>query len=237
MKRGDALVARIEAERDSEDERTSATMELLSCLSAGYPIERIGPLLRSDNIMAVKSGAFLASEMSNRAAPLVDDIQRLLASPVPWIRHDAIQVIWAAATASNGRAVAQAASLVNDPHVVVRSDAMHLLANTRDDVLRSALEYLDSALAPLTSWLLDEAPERMAEVARHRLDDPDPLTRRFAAIALVRHAGSNTGLLADAANSNDDDVASFASERLKRLEMEKTNPQRSRCAPLSARNP
>lgn len=214
VERGDQLIARIETEMESDDISTADTMQLLSCLFAGYPVERLAPLLRSDNPLAVKSGAFLAAEMTDRAAPLLSDIERLLLSPMPWVRHDAIEVVLSAATASHGRVVAQAIRLIDDQHPAIREDAMHLLAHAADGQLRSSIVHLDPVPARLTAWLLDTAPDRLGDELPRLLRDPDPLTRRFAAAALVRHADSNTELPTAVSTGSDTDIAAFVAREL-----------------------
>ncbi len=112
---GPELLDRIESESSSDDEATAATMRLLSHLYAGYPIERIIPLLHRTNHRAVRAGSFLASEMAERAAPLVVEMERLLDSPIPWVRHDAVEVIRNAAGTGHGHAIAAAIRLVGIP--------------------------------------------------------------------------------------------------------------------------
>ncbi|MFD3508014.1 hypothetical protein [Nocardia sp. NPDC058666] len=206
---GDELVTRIRDAGISDRERTTATMELLSRLFAGYDIRRIAPLLRSENTNVVRAGTFLAAELSDRAGPLLNDIGRLLANSDPWVRHDAIQVILAAGTARDARLVAKAIGLIDDTNPAIRRDVMQLLASADSDVLRGSIDHLDSRLASFTRLLIDDASNEVGDPARD-LADPDAMKRRFAAIAIVRLTPANTILLAEAARSNDPDVSAFA---------------------------
>ena len=86
----------------------------------GYPVEKLIPLLRSDDDEIVTAGAFLAEELGAKAAPLMLDLTRLLGHRARWVRSDMLDAVLAAATIGDGRSIAQAVALVNDSEQTVR---------------------------------------------------------------------------------------------------------------------
>src|SRR5262245_59804507 len=75
------------------DEAPTLANDLLSEFSRGYPVCRVGELLGSANATAVRSGAWIASELAAQASPLVADINRLLEHEDRCVRFFAVDAV------------------------------------------------------------------------------------------------------------------------------------------------
>jgi hypothetical protein len=197
----------------------STANELLESFYNGYPVERLRPLLQSDNESAVKAGAWIASELAERAAPLMKELFRLLNHPLRYVRFFILDAVLCSTTNEHGEVVARAVMLIRDPDEAVRWKALRFLANATKDQLSSALAYLDNrGGATLLAWLLRTGITQtdIQEIIT-RLNDPDSLTRMFAVAAAARLGPHNSVPLEHAANSTDSEVSSFAKEALELL--------------------
>jgi hypothetical protein len=203
-----------------------AANDLLREFFYGYPLERLRVLLESDDAEAAKSGAFIASELGDRFAPLFAAVDRMLEHPVKAVRFDALDVVLVNGTREHGATLAKAVVLVRDPEEGVRWQAIRFLSRATEEQLRASLSHLDDdLLAALTGWLVAASarePERVVAV----LGDVDPLTRRFAAAAARRLVGEDESVLRRAADSDDPEVARFARGELDILALDPPNPAR-----------
>lgn len=208
--RGDELIDRLCAGGDD-----SSANDLLSEVFHGYPVENLRRLLHSDEETAVKAGAWILSELAERAAPMMADIVALLGHPLRYVRFFALDAVLTSATADDGAAVATAIGLINDPDDAVRWKALTFLAWASADQLAASVAHLRPPLRGLTEWLARASSG--AATGRDvltALDDPDRLARVFAAAAAVRLARRDRGLLERAAASADQEVSTFAREQL-----------------------
>jgi hypothetical protein len=193
-----------------------AAIELLSRLNHGYPASNLSRLIRSDNEQAVKTGAWLVSELGVRASQIIDEVAFLLEHPVRNARYYAIEAVLVAATGENGDLLAKAVMLIADPDDAVRRMAMRLLARATPEQLAAAVPHLrDNKVADLTRWLLSGGsdPARVPE-AIDKLGDPDRRVRMFAAAAAARVARRESHALEFAAQSSDKDIRTFAEREL-----------------------
>lgn len=189
-----------------------ATNKLLRAFFAGYPIERLRLVLRSDDDDAVRAGAWIASELGVAAAPLINDVSPLLRHPLKLVRFFAVDAVLAAASADDGEVIAQAVGLIEDAEEAVRWKVLHLLARASSDQLAAALVRASRAdLAGRLRWLAAE-PLRLEDVVT-RLDG-DRLDRMFAVAGAARLASGRTQALRRATSSDDDEVRTFAREEL-----------------------
>jgi hypothetical protein len=78
------------AGEDFPGEEGKAANDLLSQVLHGYPIQNLSRLTHSDNSEAVKSGAFVVSELGAQAAQILDEVDFLLSHPVRNARYDAL---------------------------------------------------------------------------------------------------------------------------------------------------
>ena len=210
--RGDELFNHIVAGGNGE-----AANDLLGEFYQGYPLERLRALLHAQNDEAVRTGAFIASELGRRFAPLLDETPRLLEHPIDYVRSDALDVVLMNATASShGDLLAQAVLLVQDPHSGVRFKALRFLAGADIEQLRAARDHSEHpVIVPLLAWLINAATQPVdTEEILARLGDDDALIRRFAAVLAARTSNLDVNPLEQAVTSADSEVASFAKAEL-----------------------
>jgi hypothetical protein len=172
----------------------SAANELLGSFYNGYPVERLRPLLQSDNDSAVMAGAWIASELAERSAPLMNELFRLLNHPLRYVRFFILDAVLDSTANEHGEVVARAIMLIRDPDEAVRWKALGFLAYATKDQLSSALTYLDNqGDSTLLAWLLRTGITQtdMQEIIT-RLNDPDSLTRMFAVAAAARLGQHNS---------------------------------------------
>ncbi|QYC45637.1 hypothetical protein Nocox_40470 [Nonomuraea coxensis DSM 45129] len=213
---GDDLIARVLAHANDDDVLGPAANDLLEEVFAGYPVDNLRRLLRSDDEKVVRTGAWLLSELGELAAPLADELPALLASPLRQARFFAVEAVLNAGDA-DGPLAAQALALVRDGDDAVRWKVLSFLAEAGTEQLAAGAEALaDAELKELTEWLvrLDGEEVDPREVVA-LLEGDDRTARMFAAGAAARLSHEeDTNLLAHAATAEDEEIRSFALERL-----------------------
>jgi hypothetical protein len=203
---GDALVAQILA--GANDDTAS---ELLKAFYAGYPIDRLRLLLRSESDEAVRAGVWIASELGADAAAMAEELPTLLQHHAKYVRFFAVEAVLANASSRSGEAVGRAVSLIEDPEDAVRWKALRLLARASREQLATGLPFIPRAeVAGGLSWLLRE--RSLTEVIA-RLDG-DRVERMFAVAAAARMSRGREEALRHAAASADPEVSMFAREEL-----------------------
>lgn len=214
MERGDRLVEHVAAGGNGP-----TANELLGEFFRGYPLERLRELLRSSDERVARVGAFIASELGDRFAPLLDEVPRMLEHPIRAVRFDALDAVLVNATSEHGEMIAKAILLVRDPEKGVRSQARRFLARATVEQLSASLPYFaDTSVAALARWLLKSASsETDSREVLARLDADDGLTRMFASAAAARLAAHDIVPLEHAAASADPEVRSFAQQELEVL--------------------
>ena len=213
LKRGDLLVARVAA--GAPDETSYA---LLNAFFSGYPIDRLRRLLLSDSDTAVRGGAWIASELGERARPLLGDLVTLLTAPTRDVRFFVLDAIVASASEADGEAVAAAVDKIRDPEQAVRWNAMNYLVRASREVLSSSVAYAKfQPLSEAVRWFLKQDAHPDIVAVTRRLQDQDQLRRLVAASAAARLRGQDPSALRFAAESPDAEVRSFAREHLDTL--------------------
>lgn len=217
---GDELIERIRAHPADDDVVGPVANDLLGELYAGYPVENLRPLLHSDDEAVVRTGAWLLSELAELAAPMTDELPALLSSPIRNVRYHAIAVALENAGERHGPVIAQVMNLSQDPDSAVRWKVLQFLAEATIEQLQAGA----SALPPgqvkeLAEWLIlqdGEKPDLPGIVTRMRAGDP--VTRLFAAAAAASlSVEEDTSLLEQAAMAEEEEIRSFAQERLSEL--------------------
>jgi hypothetical protein len=203
---GDTLVAEILAGAES-----SAANELLQAFFAGYPIDRLRLLLRSENDDAVRAGIWIASELGADAAPLAEELPPLLQHRLKYVRFFAVEVLIANGSSRSGEAVGCAVSLIDDPEDSVRWKVLRLLAHGTKEQLAAGLAFVPRQdVARGLAWLL-KYPGIAAITSGL---EGDRLDRMFAVAAAARLKRGREETLRRAAACVDAEVSSFAQEEL-----------------------
>ncbi|MED7929032.1 hypothetical protein SMD20_32620 [Nonomuraea sp. LP-02] len=217
---GDDLIARVLAHANDDDVLGPAANDLLEEVFAGYPVDNLRRLLRSDEEKVVRTAAWLLSELGELAAPLADELPALLASPLRQVRFFAVEAVLNAGD-TDGPLAARALALVRDGDDAVRWKVISFLAAAETEQLAAGAEALEDAeLKELTEWLvrLDTEEVDPREVVA-RLEGGDRTARMFAAAAAARLSDEeDTNLLAHAATAEDEEIRSFALEQLDDLQ-------------------
>ncbi|MEV0379286.1 hypothetical protein [Nonomuraea sp. NPDC050643] len=214
---GEDLIERIRTHPDDGDIVGVAANDLLSELYAGYPVENLTRLLHSGDDRILPTAAWLLSELAELAEPLMDEVPALLSSPIRTVRYDAIAVVLENADERHGPIVAQVMNLSGDPESAIRWKVLEFLTEASIEQLEAGA----SALPPgqvreLAEWLIlqdTEEPDLPGIVIR--LEEGDPVTRLFAAAAAASLSDEqDTSLLQRAALVDQEEIRSFAQERL-----------------------
>lgn len=214
---GDDLIERIRTHSTDDDVVGPAANDLLDELYAGYPVENLLRLLHSADNNAVRTGAWLLSELGDLAIPLMDEVSALLAHPLRQVRFFAIDVVLENGDGQDGPEIAQVLTLSRDPDDGVRWKVLGFLAAASPEQLAVGAVWLeDVQLKGLTEWLVRlEAKEFDPRDIGARLEDDDRVVRLFAAAAAARVSDAeHTNLLAHAAAVGDEEIRSFAQARL-----------------------
>lgn len=210
---GDQLLERI-----CDGGNDAAANRLLNEFFRGYPIENLRRLLCSRDDGAVKAGSWIASELGERVAPLLDDLVELLQHPLRYVRFFVIDAILCGATSGCGEAIAKTVLLIRDSDDAVRWKALRFLSNATADQLRESLPYLsESDVSKLIRWLLSSVAGADTRGIIARIKDDDDLCRLIATAAAARMGPRDSVPLQHAAASPDPEVSSFAKEELDRL--------------------
>jgi hypothetical protein len=207
--RGDELVDRLQ--RGASDDSAN---ELLKEMFAGYPTDPLRQLIHSREPIAVKSAAWILSELAYRAPSIMSELSYLLDHPLRDARFWAVDAVLGSARNESGETIAMAIALIADQDEAVRWKVLQLLARAPLTSLTAGAIHLNSLqLRGLVNWLTTVAPDSSAGVTA-RLASSDHLERMFAAAAAARLAPSTRSPLVDAAGSEDREVSSFAKDEL-----------------------
>jgi hypothetical protein len=211
--RGDELIGHILTKGDANGKVSN---ELIGeFYSHGYPVERLIPLLRSDDSAAVRAGAFLVEELGAKAAPLLRELPPLLECTDTWVKSGVLSAVLTSATDRDGEVVGPAVSLITDEHPV-RKMAFELMARAGRPPLVAGVPYVtDPQIAALLEWVLEvEDESRDDDEIAARLREADGLAQVFAAIAAARVYRRNPHYLQLAASLSEGDAQSLAASEL-----------------------
>jgi hypothetical protein len=203
--------------------------ELLTELFRGYPVERLRVLLVNENDQVAKAGAWLASELGGRVAPLAQDLEQLLEHPAAYVRFFALDSVLVGTTEEHGEVVSKAITRIVDPHQGVRLKVLTLLSRATEGQLRGGLPYLSTgSLTRPVAWVigLSSAGDAAQEISS-LLEDDDPTTQRFAVAGAARISVHDSMALERAVSSSNPDVSRFATRELAVLRL---RPNRRRRA-------
>lgn len=188
----------------------------------GYPVEKLIPLLRSDDDKTVKTGAFLAEELGAKAAPLMPELMRLLGHRDRNVRFDILDAVLVAASRSDGEVIARAIALIDDRDRAVRSKTLNFLARADREQLVAGLPHVaDREVSAGLGWLVEVEESAADEQVVSRLIAEDRLVRWFAAVAAARAFRRSPDPLNQAAESSDEELREFAESQQRRFKRER----------------
>ena len=181
---GERLVRELLSDPAKFDEAGRAH-DLLQCYFAGFPLETLRELLRSNDAHVQKAAAFLVEELAVRARELIDDMIPLLSSPDQWTRDDVLQAVAVCAKADLIDRYVHVIEVLKSENKLTRELAMMLVSNAQIDQLEAARRGMQQRSAidvEGLDLLLSGDRERIDQMLR----DPRPLMRCYAAIARER---------------------------------------------------
>jgi hypothetical protein len=222
MDRATDLIKRVLANPDRPDAGQLAN-DLLSEYYNGSDISTLRDLLHSADDRVVALGIWIAAELAEVAKPLLPDVERLLRHPLKDVRFWSIECIQEWAGPSNGHEIASTVALVDDAEEAVRWKAMEFLALASREQLQAGVDRLTAAdpESPYLDefrWMLAPAganPDQITDA----IERPSSLRRKFAAAAAFRIAKTDPEPLRLAASADDREIAQFAEDMLKRINL------------------
>ncbi len=221
-------MSRLERERLLERVRTdgdeSSAHALLDAFFSGFPVERLREVLNSESEDAVRAGAWLASELGSKVAPLIADLALLLDHPSRYVRFFALDGVLMGATERDGATIAKAVELVDDRESAIRWKATNLLGRASTQQLSASVPYLRGDVRALAERLVLLETEPGDQCVRDLLQGDSEGERRLGLIASLRRSKRDPSLLSVAAKSEYPDVHEIAREWLGSVLGEKPNP-------------
>lgn len=168
----------------------------------GAPVE-LRPLLQSDDPRLSDAGMWIASELGEKAAPLIDEIMPLLRDSRMSIRFDAINCLLCCHRHLADRHALLVAERLGDTELAVRVKAMQFFASVGASLVESVFQPLGgaNAVGHKVNWLAftaGQGPQFMARF-RQEIEDATPTERIWATICAARQIHAEPGLL-DIAN-------------------------------------
>jgi hypothetical protein len=226
--RGDELIEHILAVGDPDGKTSNDLID--EFYSHGYPVEKVIPLLRSEDNEVVRTGTFLAEELGSKARPLLPELTRLLDHADPWVKSGILSAVLVSATDQDGEAVGGAVALITDHQRPIRRMAFELLTRAGRPSLVASVPYVkDPQIATLLQWVLEvEGESRDDDEIASRLRESDGLAQVFAAAAAARVYGHNPHYLQLAASLGESDAQSLAASELAWLSKLDEQAQRRR---------
>lgn len=218
----ETLIAQIVSEPDPDSPQIGVLAnELLSNFHQGYSLEKLRPLLRSDNDRLVKTGVWIASELGEKGKALLSDATSLLKHPLKAVRFFAIDCVLLSASPAEQLELASVVPLLDGVETAVRWQAMNFLSRASREQLQAALSFLQ-AKEPASKhvqglqWLRSTEASNPESIAT-ALRSADSSLRKYAAVAASRISKSNTKPLFLASTLEDPDVKGFADSSIKLL--------------------
>jgi hypothetical protein len=158
------------------------SQELYSAFCSGYPIENLQPLLTSNSINAVRTGAYLVYELGGLARPLVREIEALLDNPEPQIKSDAIIALRdCATTKANASALGKIILLLGDADSFVQRGVMAFVHACRLSQLELGTAEANKISPDSVFGVLAEAIKRPVsrDTIKALIEHPEPIAKRF----------------------------------------------------------
>jgi hypothetical protein len=222
---GDELLARV---LSGDGWESGIANDLLKEFFRGYPIEKLITLLESDNERAVQSGAWIASELTRNAKPILRYLLPLFDHPNVRVRYYCAEAVLTAATDKDGEVVGGAVSLITDRELPVRRMAFELMTRADPQPLAAGVSYVkDPEIASLLEWVLGvESGSQDRDEIAPRLSESSGPEQVFAVIAAARVYAFDPGYLQLATSLPESDAQLFATSELQWLTKMQERAQR-----------
>lgn len=189
---------------------------LLTRLFEGLSLNVVVTLLISRESTVAERGAWLASELGDKCAPIYDRIAKYLRHASERVRFWLIDCVLVCAGERAAGDLATVVTLLEDESHAVRWKAMQFLSRASTQQLRMARDFLTekyadndtirglNVLLHVDDWRYDEIEELISSSR--------PILRKCAAVAAARAGSIAPRLLGLAIASTDEEVRAFASD-------------------------
>jgi hypothetical protein len=191
--------------------------DLLGEFFRGFPVERLRPLLQSQDADTVATGAWIASELGEKSKPILGDVLRLLKHSSKKVRFWALDcLLWA--SSDQEADLVNGVSMMDDAESAIRWKALDTLTRMSAGQLGAALKSLsestpESVHVQGLRFLLGCGADDFDSVISHLNSDSAQL-RKYGLIAAVRLPEKSGEALEYAQSINDPDIQSFIRTRL-----------------------
>lgn len=224
--RGDEILARV---LTGDEWDSGISNDLLSEFLRGYPVKKLVALLTSDNEKLLQSGAWIASELTTEARPILKYLHPLFDNPNVSVRYYSVETALTAATEKDREVVGKAASLITDSEPQVRRMAFEFMTRAEAPVLAAGVPYMrNPELSSLLGWVLNEdGGSHLDDAIVSRLREPG-LRQLFAVIAAARAYARDPQYLRLATSLAEGDARSLAVSELAWLTKLREQAQRRR---------
>lgn len=114
--------------------------DLLQCFFNGFSLERLRPLLESNDKFANRVAIWIVSELGKDANALSDSVLRLLESEDRYAKYYSLDALMVFASSSDKSLFRHILSKLTDEDEVIRKHAMFLVSNASDFLLAEGLK-------------------------------------------------------------------------------------------------
>ena len=171
-------------------------------------IERLRPLLQSDDRWVVQAAVFVASELGAAASPLAPEAVRILEAGDCFAQVCALDMLAMGANSAKASLFVPVVLSLEARDRDIRLQAMDLVARAGQAVLRGAAEAMPSEARHRRGLDLVACCAATDPVNASELTSADALARKYGAIAMLRH--DRVAAFAAMASSTDLDLRRFA---------------------------
>lgn len=214
-RRADRLLGRVQANIDGSASNGVVLNDLLDEFCNGLPVEKVLPLLESENASVARAGAWIVSELGSRACSLFETIKRHLDSDDPSVRFCIADCVLLCAKGTDAEPIAKTAHFLEDPDASVRWKAIDTLIKLNPQQVSACARFLEEnastghfleGFKQLT--VADSAPQGFTRVLQ--VGQPaDPVTNKFSFIAAIRSRVDRRELERIVLSTNDQDLREF----------------------------
>lgn len=139
---GDELVLRLAMENTNKSQTAT---ELLEALWAGYPVEKLRPLLISEDEEVAFWASYILSELGEKGRELLSTTAKLLDHKLEAVRIDAIDSLLSCSNFVDGATAAAIVSRYSNETDKVRSTIIDFLARAPLSLVQSAPDHMFDA--------------------------------------------------------------------------------------------
>jgi hypothetical protein len=200
-------------ENPTEFFEKSWAYQLLQEYFHGHPVDTLRPLLRDGRVMVQRAATFVVNELGSKGCLLLSDVLPLVESRDRHVAYDSLEIVASCSAAGATGTFSSVCRALSRDDQALRSLAMRLIARVDDETLRACIPALADQADHMTGLgiLLGEQHLRAAMLGE-ALTAPNPVIRRYAAIAAVRSAEVFSDVIERLRSDDDPDMRRFVED-------------------------